>query len=117
MPRPVSPDGYPTLVLALLAQGPAHGYDLVQRLAERSGGEVQVPAGLVYPLLHGLEAEGLVHAAWTPEAAGRRKRVYSLTELGRAALDERRDRWARHRAAVDRVLLGSVRPGGVLGGA
>lgn len=108
MPRPASPDGYPTLLLALLAEGPAHGYDLVQRLAERTGGELQVPAGLVYPLLHGLESDGLVAADWAPGAPGRRKRVYVLTERGRSALRERSERWERHRAAVDRVLLGGV---------
>jgi DNA-binding PadR family transcriptional regulator len=114
MARPASPDGYPTLLLALLDAGPAHGYDLVQRLPQLTEGELQLPAGLVYPLLHGLEAEGLVSADWAPGAPGRRRRVYALTDRGRAALRERSERWARHRTAVDRLLLPPAREGSVL---
>lgn len=106
LPRPESPDGYPTLLLALLGAGPAHGYDLVQRMALRSGGELRMPAGLVYPLLHGLEQDGLVAADWAPGESGRRRRAYTLTERGRRALADRTERWERHRVAVDRILQG-----------
>ncbi|HVB10653.1 MAG TPA: helix-turn-helix transcriptional regulator [Bacillota bacterium] len=106
MPRPASPDGYPTMCLALLAEGPAHGYDLVARLAERTGAAMRLPAGLVYPILHGLEGEALVKAEWAEGEQGRRRRVYTLTERGRHVLAERTAQWERHRRAVDRVLLG-----------
>ncbi len=109
MPRPPSPDGYPTMCLALLAGGPAHGYDLGQRLAERTGDEVRLPAGLVYAILHGLEQDGLAEASWDEGPAARRRRVYRVTERGRRVLAERTAQWERHRRAVDRVL--GVEPG------
>lgn len=110
MPRPPSPDGYPTMCLALLASGPAHGYDLVQRMAERTGDELLLPAGLVYAILHALERGGLADASWDPGPGARRRRIYRLTDRGRRVLEERRIQWQRHREAVDRVL--GVDPGG-----
>jgi|GEM_PF-5199598 len=74
MARTPSADGYPTMYLALLADGPAHGYVLVQRLAERTAHEMQIPAGLVYSVLHELEQQGLVEAHWAPGAPGRGRR-------------------------------------------
>ena len=69
-----------TAILALLAESPMHGYQVMQQLAERSGGIWQPSAGSVYPTLQLLEDEGLVTGA---EADGRR--VYSLTDAGREA--------------------------------
>ena len=109
MARPPSPDGYPTLCLALLTEGPAHGYDLVQRLRDRTGGEMTLPAGLVYPILHALEEQGLVQAVWEPGERDRRKRRYTLTTQGRTVLADRTNRWEVHRRSVDRVLFGTIR--------
>ena len=76
-----------TAVLALLDEKPAHGYDLIRELEERSGGMWQPSPGSVYPTLQLLEDQGLVTSE---EADG--KRVYSITEEGRAELAERRTR-------------------------
>src|SRR3990172_740813 len=49
-------------LLSLLGDGPAHGYELMKRLDERSGGMYQASAGTVYPVLQQLEDEGLIRA-------------------------------------------------------
>jgi hypothetical protein len=67
-------------ILALLAEAPMHGYQVITELAERSGGEWRPSAGSVYPTLQQLEDEGLVRAQ---ERDGRR--VFELTEAGRNA--------------------------------
>ncbi len=67
-----------------LEAGPAHGYELIQRLGERTGGRWKPSPGSVYPTLQLLEEEGLASSV---EQDG--KRVYDLTEAGRAALAER----------------------------
>lgn len=67
-------------ILALLAERPMHGYQVIQELGERSGGAWHPSPGSVYPTLQQLEDEGLVRAVQTE--AGRR--VYELTEAGRA---------------------------------
>lgn len=68
-----------TAVLAALREGPAHGYEVMRRLEEMSGGLWRPSPGSVYPHLQMLEDEGLVQAA---EREG--SRVYELTDAGRA---------------------------------
>lgn len=64
-------------LLSLLKDEPAHGYELMKRLEERSGGMYRASAGTVYPVLQQLEDEGLVKIA---EEGG--KKVYHLTKAG-----------------------------------
>jgi DNA-binding PadR family transcriptional regulator len=68
-----------TVLLAALTEGPGHGYDVMQRLEEKTGGAWRPSPGSVYPTLQLLEDEGLVRST---ERDG--KRVYELTEAGRA---------------------------------
>lgn len=69
-------------VLALLAEQPMHGYQVIQELENRTGGVWRVSPGSVYPTLQLLEDEGLIASQ---EIEGRR--VFSLTESGRARVD------------------------------
>jgi DNA-binding PadR family transcriptional regulator len=80
------------LILALLADKPSHGYELIKALEERSGGFYVPSPGMVYPALTFLEEIG--HA--TVEAAGAKK-LYSITEEGRTHLEQ-------NRANVDALL-------------
>ncbi|MFC5929702.1 PadR family transcriptional regulator [Cryobacterium melibiosiphilum] len=70
-----------TAVLALLAEQPMHGYQIIHEIEERSGGSWKPSAGSVYPTLQLLADEGLISAE---ESNGRK--IYSLTEEGRAAV-------------------------------
>src|SRR6188472_4443264 len=69
-------------ILALLAESPMHGYQIITELGERSGGEWRPSAGSVYPTLQQLEDEGLVRS----EASDGR-RVMALTDAGREAAE------------------------------
>ena len=91
------------LVLATLRAEPAHGYRVIERLKLRSEGAFDLAEGTVYPVLHRLEAEGLLASTWST-VGGRRRRVYRLTRRGQAALGERQDEWRRFAAAVESVL-------------
>lgn len=71
-------------VLALLTEQPMHGYQIIRELAERTGGVWSPSPGSVYPTLQLLADEGLVASA---EEGG--KRVYSVTDAGRAVVAER----------------------------
>jgi DNA-binding PadR family transcriptional regulator len=75
--------GVRTVILAVLARQPMHGYQVMQELEARSGGRWRPSAGSVYPTLQQLEDEGLVRSE---EAEGRR--VYTITDQGKAALAE-----------------------------
>lgn len=69
-------------VLALLAEAPMHGYQIIHEIEERSGGSWKPSAGSVYPTLQLLADEGLVTAE---ESNGRK--TYSLTDEGREEVD------------------------------
>lgn len=68
-------------LLSLLEDGPAHGYELMKRLEERSGGMYKASAGTVYPVLQQLEDEELVRLE---EKEG--KKIHHLTDAGRDEL-------------------------------
>jgi DNA-binding PadR family transcriptional regulator len=76
-------------VLALLAEEPMHGYQMIQEIGRRSGGSWKASPGSVYPTLQQLEDEGLVRAQ---EQDGRR--VYRLTEAGQQEATERAEEFA-----------------------
>jgi PadR family transcriptional regulator, regulatory protein PadR len=91
------------LILATLAQGPAHGYAIAQQLRARSGGTFDLPEGTLYPALHRLERAGLIAGEWSTEA-GRRRRTYRLTRSGERGLRQRRSEWRLFATAVEAVL-------------
>jgi DNA-binding PadR family transcriptional regulator len=74
--------GMQTAILALLAEEPMHGYQIIQELANRSGGAWTPGAGSVYPALEQMEAQGLVTGEQHED-----KRVYTITDKGRELAD------------------------------
>jgi DNA-binding PadR family transcriptional regulator len=91
------------IVLAAFREGPAHGYAVIEELKRRSEGAFDLAEGTVYPVLHRLEADGLLESSWTMVAA-RRRRVYRLTRRGRSALGKREGEWRSFARAVEAVL-------------
>ncbi len=73
-----------TALLAVLAEGPGHGYDVMQTLEDKTGGAWRPSPGSVYPTLQQLEDEGLVRST---ERDG--KRVFEITDAGRAEAEAR----------------------------
>ena len=94
------------IVLAALEAGPAHGYAIIETIKSRSASTFDLPEGTVYPALHRLEQAGLLASTWMTPPNGRRRRVYSLTKAGSAALADRRKAWGRFAQAVDILLTG-----------
>jgi len=86
------------IVLALLAQEPRHGYDIIKALEEHSSGVYSPSPGIVYPTLTFLEEAGYATAA--SEGS---KRVYTITDAGRAHLDENREHADAVLAEIARV--------------
>ncbi len=93
------------LLLRLLNRQPMHGYELVQGIRILTGGVLAFGEGCVYPILHRLEADGLIRG--TREAVGGRTRVvYRLTPTGRKRLTAAASRWEQVVAAVSTALRG-----------
>jgi PadR family transcriptional regulator, regulatory protein PadR len=94
------------LLLAVLTEGEAHGYAVIARVRERSGGEFDLAEGTVYPALHKLEAEGLLRSRWEHDS-GRRRRTYGLTAPGKSALVAKRREWHRFTMGM-RAVIGAT---------
>jgi PadR family transcriptional regulator, regulatory protein PadR len=91
------------LLLAILAEGPAHGYAVIETLRQRSNGTFDLPEGTIYPALHRLERQSLLSSDWTEES-GRRKRIYKLTPKGKQALSKRQQEWQKFSQAVNATI-------------
>ncbi|MEU1404390.1 PadR family transcriptional regulator [Streptomyces sp. NPDC005728] len=95
-------------ILALLKDRPMHGYEMIQEIAERSGGAWKPSPGSVYPTLQLLEDEGLI----TSESEGGKK-LFSLTDSGRSAADEGPDApWEEASRGVDWEAVTEIRQAG-----
>jgi DNA-binding PadR family transcriptional regulator len=91
------------LLLTVLAEGPTHGYGLVDAPRTRSEGVFDLAEGTIYPALYRLERQGLVQSSWE-EGRTRRRRVYRLTRKGVAALRRERAAFDRYVHAMEAVL-------------
>jgi len=90
------------LVLAILKEGDSYGYAILKRVTELSGGHVQWTDGMLYPVLHRLERQGLITAKWGKSESGRKRKYYRITREGRVQLAFQREQWH----VVDRALRG-----------
>ncbi len=81
------------LVLAILSEGESYGYAIIKRVDELSGGELRWTDGMLYPVLHRLERNGLVKATWGESESGRRRKYYRITDQGRDELANQRRQW------------------------
>jgi PadR family transcriptional regulator PadR len=91
------------LLLQVIADGAAHGYQLAAVLRDRSDGTFDLAEGTLYPALHRMERLGLISSEWD-DAGPRRRRVYRTTAEGRVALRDRRQEWVRFTRGVGAVL-------------
>ncbi len=81
------------LILSILAEGDSYGYAIIKRVRELSGGRMQWTDGMLYPVLHRLEKQGLIESYEQPSESGRRRKYYHLKKQGTKALAEHRDQW------------------------
>ena len=91
------------LLLAVLQNGPAHGYAIIETLRLRSAEVFDLPEGTIYPALHRLEGQGLLASSWSDDT-GRRKRIYRLTPKGHEALAQRQQEWRRFSQAINQTI-------------
>lgn len=90
----------PVAVLKLLERGEMYGYQLVEALAKRTEGVLDMGQSTLYPLLYNLEAKGLIEADWREADSGRDRKYYRLTGKGRKRLAEDTAQWQRLAAAM-----------------
>ncbi len=81
------------LILSILAEGDSYGYAIIQRVKDLSGGQMAWTDGMLYPVLHRLERQGLVEPYVQPSETGRKRRYYRLRRQGTKALAEHKNQW------------------------
>ncbi|RKN12464.1 PadR family transcriptional regulator [Streptomyces radicis] len=97
------------LLLAVLEEGPLHGYAIIAAVQRRSGGVLELRTGTIYPALNRLERLGLLSSSWQ-SVGERRRRCYALTDAGRHTLAGERTAWSEFTAAIGSVLNPAVNP-------
>jgi PadR family transcriptional regulator, regulatory protein PadR len=92
------------LILKAVSLGGLHGYGVLLRLQQLTGGELQIQQGSLYPALYRLEHQGLIASEWGESENKRKAKFYSLTAAGRKRLKAETESWSRFSALVAGVL-------------
>jgi PadR family transcriptional regulator PadR len=92
------------LILKAVSLGPLHGYGVLLRIGQISGGALLVEQGALYPALFRLVRQGLLKASWGTSDNNRRAKFYELTAAGRKRLRLEADAWNRLAVAIAAVL-------------
>jgi PadR family transcriptional regulator PadR len=93
------------LILSLLARRSMYGYELVQAIRQSTNGTLEFGEGCVYPILHRLEAEGLL-ASKRETVAGRSRVIYRVTAKGSKQLSSTATTWQQIVQAINHALQG-----------
>jgi len=91
------------LVLSILNKGESYGYAIIQEVRDLSGGQLEWSEGMLYPVLHRMEDQGLIESFEERGDNGRKRKYYRLRPDGRRALAEERRQWDVVHAALTRA--------------
>ena len=100
----VLPGTLDLLILKAVSLGKLHGYGVLLRLEQSSGGALQIQQGALYPALYRLEHQGLIESDWGISENNRRAKFYRLTAAGRSRLGVEEASWKRLVDAMAMVL-------------
>jgi PadR family transcriptional regulator PadR len=99
------------LILKAVSLGKLHGYGVLLRIEQISGGALEIQQGALYPALYRLEHQGLISSEWGTSENNRRARYYRLTAAGRRRLGEETASWNRLVEAIARSLGATAQEG------
>jgi PadR family transcriptional regulator, regulatory protein PadR len=94
------------LVLGVLQDRTAHGYDIAKQIAKQTDKLVTVGEGQLYPALHRMEDAGLIAATWVPQAGKPDRKVNEITPKGREELVRQRSAWEKLASGVGSIMAG-----------
>jgi PadR family transcriptional regulator, regulatory protein PadR len=96
------------LILKLLEDKDMYGYQMIEELSKKSNDTFNLKAGTLYPILHGLENEGMVSSYDDNADHARIRKYYRLTSKGKGLLLDKQAEWTAYSKAVNRVLRGGA---------
>lgn len=88
------------LILKAVSLKPLHGYGVLLRIRQISGGALDIPQGSLYPALYRLEQQGLIVAEWGQSDNNRKAKFYTVSAEGRRRLREETASWNRLVTAI-----------------
>lgn len=103
-PAELIPGTLDILILKAVSLGKLHGYGVLLRIEQITGGALLVQQGALYPALYRLEHQGLISSEWGTSDNNRKAKYYRLTALGRRRLGEETASWNRLAQAIARAL-------------
>lgn len=95
-------------ILQLLNEGDKYGYEMTRELERKSDNVFQLKEGTLYPILHGLENDGMIEAYWEETTSARKRKYYRITEKGKKGLKEKKEEWQTYSQGVLKVIGGGA---------
>jgi PadR family transcriptional regulator PadR len=100
----VLPGTLDLLILKAVSLGKLHGYGVLLRIEQISGGALQIQQGALYPALYRLEHQGLIDSEWGTSENNRKAKYYRLTAAGRKRLGAETASWNHMARAIATAL-------------
>lgn len=104
MPVSILPGTLDLLILKAVSLGPQHGYGVLLRIQQMSGGNFLIEQGALYPALYRLEKQALIDAEWGQSDNNRRAKFYTLTPAGQKRLGDELSAWSQVTEAMALAL-------------
>ena len=95
-----------TIILRQLAGGDSYGYQINKRVAEISGGGLEMKEATLYTAFRRMEAAGYIRSYWGDENSGARRRYYAITDTGLEKLCQDCESWRETKKLIDQLLEG-----------
>jgi transcriptional regulator len=92
------------LILKAVSLGPLHGYGILMRIQQISGGRLQIPQGSFYIAVYRIEHKGWLKGEWGESENNRRAKFYRLTPAGRRQLESETQKWSEMTDVVHGIL-------------
>jgi len=96
------------LIVKLLEERDMYGYQIIEELAQKSENVFSLKTGTLYPILHGLENDGMLISYDEQADNLRLRKYYRLTDKGKGLLAKKQEEWAAYTKAVNLVMDGGV---------
>ena len=92
------------LILKAVSLGPLHGYGVLLRIEQISGGRLEIQQGSLYPALYRLEDQGWIASEWGESENKRKAKYYRLTADGKKRLQSEEQKWNRMAEVIAGIL-------------
>ena len=97
------------LILKLLEEKDMYGYQIIEELSQKSESIFHLKTGTLYPILHGLERDGMVTSFDEHAGNQRIRKYYRLTSQGKGQLKKKQSEWNAYANAVNHIMEGGLR--------